>query len=116
MFSSGVHHVSINVVDLGAARQFYVDKLGIPEIDRPELSVGGIWLQAGPQQIHLIERTTPPALGQHFSLVVDDLDATVATLADRGIEIDRFSAIEGVCRQAFLSDPAGNLIELTEPV
>jgi len=116
MISRGVHHVSVNVEDLDAGRRFYVDSLGLAEIERPDLDVGGVWLQAGPQQIHLIERPPPPALGQHFSLLVDDLDTALATLGDRGIEIDHLGGIAGVCRQAFLSDPAGNLIELTEPV
>lgn len=108
--------MSINVDDLEACRRFYVEAIGLTEIERPELSVGGLWLQAGPQQIHLLELPCPPALGQHFSLRVDDLDAAVATLADRGIEIDRLNTIEGVCRQGFLSDPAGNQIELTETI
>jgi len=116
MISHGVHHVSINVDDLDAGRRFYVDSLGLAEIDRPELNVGGVWLQVGSQQIHLIELPPPPALGQHFSLLVDDLDTALAALADRNVEIDRMGGIAGVCRQAFLSDPAGNLIELTEPV
>ncbi len=114
MISKGVHHVSVNVDDLEACRRFYVDALELTEIERPELSVGGLWLQVGPQQLHLLELPSPPALGQHFSLAVDDLDAALVMLADRGVEIDRLNTIEGVCRQAFLCDPAGNQIELTE--
>ncbi len=38
MKTVGVHHVSINVDDLEAARAFYVDRLGLTErTDRPDL-------------------------------------------------------------------------------
>ncbi len=116
MISSGVHHVSLNVDDLDACRRFYVDGFGMTEIDRPDLGFPGAWLAVGEHEIHLLQGSPPPALGQHYSLRVDDLDATLSTLAERGIEIDRMGGIEGVCRQAFLSDPSGNTVELTQPV
>ena len=53
-----VHHVSINVSDVDAAA-FYVDRLGlaihIP--DRPDFGFPGAWLDAGNQQVHLIQGT-----------------------------------------------------------
>jgi catechol 2,3-dioxygenase-like lactoylglutathione lyase family enzyme len=107
-----VHHVSINVADVDEATRFYVDVLGLsPRTDRPALGFGGAWLDAGGQQVHLIEGQTPGSLGQHFALLVGDLDATIHELRGRGIKVSDASAI-GANQQAFLSDPAGNMVEL----
>jgi len=107
-----VHHVSIMVPDVDKARRFYTDVLGLDErTDRPELGIGGAWLDAGGQQLHLVEGEAPPGLGQHFALLIEDLDATIAELRDRGLEVSDPRPI-GRSLQAFLSDPSGNLIEL----
>ena len=92
-----VHHVSIMVPDVEKALDFYTDVLGLEQRpDRPELGIGGAWLDAGPQQLHLVEGETPPGLGQHFALLVEVGDP-------RPI---------GRSLQSFVSDPSGNLIEL----
>jgi glyoxylase I family protein len=107
-----VHHVSINVDDVDAALNFYTDVLGLrPRADRPDFGFGGAWLDAGGQQVHLIEGIPPAAVGQHFALLVDDLDRTVAELRDRAVEVSDPKPV-GSSRQAFLTDPSGNLIEL----
>jgi catechol 2,3-dioxygenase-like lactoylglutathione lyase family enzyme len=107
-----VHHVSINVDDVDAALAFYVGELGLTQrADRPEIGIDGAWLDAGGQQVHLIGGAAPPNLGQHFALLVADLDATVAQLRARGISVSDAFPI-GTGRQAFLEDPAGNAVEL----
>lgn len=112
MRALAVHHVSINVDDLDAAVGFYVDVLGLtPRTDRPELGVDGAWLDAGGQQVHLIKGEVPPGKGQHFAVLVDDLDAVVGELRERAIRVSDPSPV-GSGRQSFLSDPCGNLIEL----
>ena len=111
----GVHHVSINVDDVEAATAFYVDRLGLrPRADRPAFGFGGAWLDAGGQQLHLIEASVPTDQGQHFALRVADLDATVEELRTAGLEVSDASPV-GSGRQAFLHDPAGNLVELHQP-
>ena len=107
-----VHHVSINVRDVGEATRFYVEQLGLQRrTDRPDFGFAGAWLDAGSQQVHLIEGDPPPALGQHFALLVDDLDAAISELRSRGVDVTDASAV-GTARQAFLRDPSGNGIEL----
>jgi glyoxylase I family protein len=107
-----VHHVSINVDDLAEASRFYVDTLGLDvRTDRPDLGVDGAWLQAGGQQVHLIQGDPPAAVGQHFALLVGDLDGTVTELRAQGIRVSDPTPI-GSGRQSFLRDPAGNAIEL----
>ena len=108
----GVHHVSINVDDVEQAERFYVDVLGLKRReDRPDFGFGGAWLDAGVQQVHLIEAPPPRPAGQHFALLVDDLAATVDELRARGITVSDPSPV-GRNLQSFLSDPAGNQVEL----
>jgi glyoxylase I family protein len=115
MRATGIHHVSINVSDVDQAIDFYTDVLGMTvRGDRPEFGFGGAWLDAGPQQVHLIEATVPEGLGQHVALQVDDLDAVIDELRAEGVDISDASPV-GTGRQAFLSDPSGNLVELHQP-
>jgi catechol 2,3-dioxygenase-like lactoylglutathione lyase family enzyme len=110
-----VHHVSINVDDVEAGLAFYVGVLGLAQReDRPaDLGVDGAWLDAGAQQVHLIHASPPAARGQHFALLVDDLDAAVDELRRRSVAVSDPAPV-GRSRQSFLNDPAGNLIELHE--
>jgi catechol 2,3-dioxygenase-like lactoylglutathione lyase family enzyme len=112
---AGVHHVSINVDDVDAALMFYVDRLGLAlRGDRPDFGFPGAWLDVGEQQIHLIEAPVPDDRGQHLALLVRDLDATVRELRAAGVSVGDPSPV-GTGRQAFVHDPAGNLVELHEP-
>jgi catechol 2,3-dioxygenase-like lactoylglutathione lyase family enzyme len=115
MRATGVHHVSINVSDVEAALAFYVGELGLSQRDdRPDLGIGGAWLDAGDQQVHLIEAPVPANQGQHFALRVSDLDAVVEELRGRGVAVGDPTPI-GRSRQAFTTDPSGNSIELHQP-
>jgi catechol 2,3-dioxygenase-like lactoylglutathione lyase family enzyme len=115
MQTLAIHHVSVNVPDTQAALRFYVDVLGLTvRNDRPDFGVGGAWLDAGDTQVHLIEAETPPNMGQHFAVLVDDLDAVVAELRERGLDVTDPSPI-GPGRQSFTTDPAGNMVELNQP-
>lgn len=110
----GVHHVSLNVADVDVAMAFYTERLGLGvRSDRPDFEFGGAWLDAGSQQIHLIEAPAPQNLGQHVAFVVGDLDATIAELRAAGIDVTDPSPV-GPGRQAFLLDPSANAVELYE--
>jgi catechol 2,3-dioxygenase-like lactoylglutathione lyase family enzyme len=112
-----VHHVSLNVTDLAAATTFYTEVLEMPVLPRPDFDFPGLWLDAGEQQVHLIEVSDFDApVGQHFALQVDDLGATISELAGRGVDVSPPRTIDEVCVQAFLRDPTGNLIELNQPL
>ena len=111
----GVHHVAINVNDVEAAVAFYTQRLGLTmRSDRPELGVAGAWLDVADQQVHLVQAQPPASQGQHFALHVDDLDTVIAELRAGGVEVSDGFAI-GTGRQAFLTDPSGNSIELHQP-
>jgi glyoxylase I family protein len=111
----GLHHVSINVDDVDAATAFYVDVLGLKvRPDRPDFSFGGAWLDAGGQQVHLIEAVPPENLGQHFALAFTDLPALVGELRGQGLEVTD-PVRSGTSLQSFVNDPAGNRVELHQP-
>ncbi|MEM7142569.1 MAG: VOC family protein [Actinomycetota bacterium] len=114
LFTRGVHHVSINVDDVSTCRDFYVDTLGFDQIDRPDLGIGGVWLQMGPQELHLVELPLVEGFGPHFAIQVDDIEQARSVLIERGVAVSEASPIDGVCLQAFFHDPAGNQIELNQ--
>ena len=111
-----VHHVSINVPDVGAALKFYTEVLGgTARNDRPDFGFGGAWIDLGASQLHLLEAAAPPTLGQHFAIQVGDLAATIAELRGRGVKVNEPSPV-GPGLQTFVADPAGNTVELYELV
>jgi glyoxylase I family protein len=108
----GVHHVSVNVPEVDANVAFYVDVLGgVLRNDRPDLGIGGAWLDFGDQQVHLVEAPLPTNAGQHFAIRVADLGATVKELRSKGVAVGEPMTV-GTGSQTFITDPAGNTIEL----
>jgi glyoxylase I family protein len=116
MATMTLHHVQLNVTDVDAAVDFY-RALGMTvRDDRPDIGVDGAWLNAGAQQVHLLAAPTPDDVGQHFALEVADLDALIAALRGRGVEVSQPRSLgDGLPRQASLHDPSGNRIEVREP-
>ncbi|MGI9577977.1 MAG: VOC family protein [Microthrixaceae bacterium] len=107
-----VHHVSVNVSDPKRSVAFYTEVLGgSVRADRPDFGIGGAWIDLGDTQVHLVAAEVPPNMGQHFAILVDDLDAVVAELRSRGMEVGDGRTV-GPDRQTFLDDPDGNVIEL----
>jgi catechol 2,3-dioxygenase-like lactoylglutathione lyase family enzyme len=113
-------HVSINAngTSLDEMVAFYGDVLGLGDKARPDIpGVPGHWHVVGDQELHLVG--APPTgntidpTGHHFCVSVEDLDAAVADLEERGIEFVR--AVQGAGTvQIWISDPAGNTVELQQ--
>lgn len=122
--SLGFNHVNLLVTDLDAARAFYGDVLGLPEIDRPDDIGTGAWYQIGSIQLHLSVVPAPPSGEQpsnaHIALQLsrESFDDDVTGMVTRGMQLTREprSRVQlGVeVRTAFCRDPSGNLIELTD--
>jgi catechol 2,3-dioxygenase-like lactoylglutathione lyase family enzyme len=102
-----------------AARAFYGEALGMPEVPKPPDMArrGGCWFQCGAQQIHVgVEDGFVAAKKAHPAVRLADeasYAAVLRRLEARGalVKHDREMEPEGV-RRFFVSDPWGNRLEL----
>jgi len=121
---AGYSHVAVMVDDLDAAMAFYCDTLGFEKLPRPDFGPGteGAWLQLGTAQVHLgtVAEMGPRAGFPHIALHVPAgaWDATMEELATRGVPFvmgpNTREDFGRQVRAAFIQDPAGNFIELTD--
>lgn len=123
---SKIHHIAIISSDYQAAKEFYVNKLGLPlirEVYRPERRDYILTLLVGDVEVELFVMENPPqrvtnpeACGlRHLAFHVEDMDAAVAWLNGLGIEtepvrLDPFTSK----RMTFFRDPDGLPLELHE--
>ena len=119
------NHVAYNTHGVTQqAREFYTKLLGLPEVpvQLPGMTADAVaktgiaWVQLGPVQMHLIplpakgEPREP--FGTHVSWYVADLEGACAELAANKIEMRVLG--EGRTRIVWISDPAGNTVELQQ--
>ncbi len=113
-----VLHVSVNVEDqLDDVRAFYGSLFGLESKSRPEIpGIDGHWFAVGDAELHLVD--APPGTtaikpaGNHYCVAVEDLDAAIAELTERGIDYVR--GAQGDVTQIWITDPAGNTVELQQ--
>jgi catechol 2,3-dioxygenase-like lactoylglutathione lyase family enzyme len=125
-------HGGLIITDPDRSREFYVGVLGLEEVPRPPtFDFPGFWVQVGDQQLHLIgeaeagrAREVHPGYRRnevaggyatHLAIVVDDLDATLAGVRERGGEVIGGPRPRGDgVLQAYLADPDGHVVELMQ--
>jgi catechol 2,3-dioxygenase-like lactoylglutathione lyase family enzyme len=118
----GILHAQI-MIPLGReaeARAFYCELLGLREIEKPApLRVrGGLWLQVGPQQLHLgveADFRDRSQVREHVAYEVENLEACRRKLSAAGVATKSGEDIPGYVR-CELRDPFGNRIELLQKV
>ncbi|MDA1193091.1 MAG: VOC family protein [Candidatus Poribacteria bacterium] len=121
----GLGHVAYRINDIDASLAFYCDKLGLTEAFRMNNDQGYVWiiyvrlnadnfLELFPGGENAVEMPPRPIGYAHLCLRVDNLDATIAELASRGIEVDNIRKGKSGCLQGWVTDPDGNRIELME--
>jgi len=114
-----IAHACFAVRNLEDAAGFYLDKLGMtPAFD----FIGddgvrfGAYIHAGGGTFIELFAGQPEAEAggsfQHICLQVDDIDAAVVGLRNKGLEVSDPVLGEDGTWQAWLSDPDGNRIEL----
>jgi lactoylglutathione lyase len=117
--------ITLFVEDLDAARQFYLDVFGLPVAFEDDDSavfkfrstlVNLLKVEAAPELVDPA-RVASPDQGVRFQLTVevDDVDATCAELAKRGVELlngpmDRPWGV----RTASFRDPGGHIWEIAK--
>ena len=116
---TGIHHVQL-AMPLGgeaAARSFYSDLLGIPEVPKPvELARrGGVWFETATIRIHLgVEQDFRPARKAHPGLLVADLRMLAEQLTNAGYNVTDGEPMQGY-EHLYVNDPFGNRLELLQP-
>ena len=122
-----LHHVQVACPPGGedAARRFYVDALGLTEVDKPAdlVARGGCWFRAYDgsgavaAELHVgVEDPFAPARKAHPAFVVADLDEVADRLRGLGFEVDgsQRDSFPGHTRfHAF--DGHGNRVEVLAP-
>ncbi len=119
-------HTCYRVNDLERSVDFYTKGLGLEELARKPIrdEAINVFLGApgdGPrlELTYNFGRSESYEIGTgygHIAFSVDDLDATLADLASRGIQPERppYQVREGGSRLCFVQDPDGYRIELIE--
>jgi catechol 2,3-dioxygenase-like lactoylglutathione lyase family enzyme len=116
---TGLDHVQVAAPPgcEAAARRFYGELLGLPEVPKPESLVagGGLWFALGAQQLHVgVAEEFSPALKGHPGLAVAgdaELDDLAARLGAAGAPVRWDDRLPGV-RRFYTDDPWGNRLEL----
>ena len=118
--------------DLGRARAFYSEKLGLdPVEERP----GGLLYRSGEAEFGLFESGGEPS-GQHTQMgwEVEDIEATVKELENRGVVFEEYdlpglTTLDGIAeiegnypskgtgeRAAWFRDSEGNMLGIGQPI
>jgi catechol 2,3-dioxygenase-like lactoylglutathione lyase family enzyme len=122
MLNSAVVNAVVAASDIDRARDFYRDKLGLEPVVDQEGGLlyvcKGSWFLLYPSAWAGTNRAT--AMG----FVVDDLDAEMAALRERGVEfldydLPEFTTVDGVAelegqRGAWFADSEGNIIAVNQ--
>jgi catechol 2,3-dioxygenase-like lactoylglutathione lyase family enzyme len=111
-----LHHVQVSCPAGGedAARRFYGDALGIPEVEKPPVlgARGGCWFRGQAVEVHVgVEEGFEPAKKAHPAFLVEDIDDVAARVADGGFPIKWDEDFPGY-RRFHTADGNGNRVEI----
>ena len=99
--------------DLETALRWYERLMGRPPDLVPNDNEGA-WQLADHAWIYVVGDAERAGRGL-LTLLVDDLEAKVAELAQRGLTTDAIETVSGVVSTAAIRDPDGNRITFGEP-
>lgn len=98
------------------ARNFYGNKLGFKEIQKPEnlAKRGGVWFQVGNHQLHIgVQEDFVSAKKAHPAFEVENISNLIIVLKEKNVELIEDNNLEGAER-FYLIDPFGNRLEFLE--
>jgi len=111
-----LHH-SVNVEGGLAECVAFYRRFALPDLPRPHIpGVDGHWFGVGEAEVHLVDAPAGDAAirptGPHVCFGVEDLDAAIAELEHDAVPYVR--GAQGDVVQVWVTDPAGNTIELQQ--
>jgi predicted enzyme related to lactoylglutathione lyase len=111
-----VTHVfcGIPTADFGSAASWYERLLGRPPDNLPKEDEA-VWQLADGGLIYLVSDAQRAGNGL-LTLIVNDLDAEIAELKRRGIEIGAIETMPGAARKVTVTDPDGNSVTMGQPL
>ena len=114
----GLDHIQLAIPSGGeaAGRAFWVDLVGLTEIEKPAelMSRGGLWLALGGAELHLgVEAQFTPAKKAHPGFRTLDTKALADRLSNNGTVINWDDTITAR-KRFFCEDPFGNRLEFLE--
>jgi predicted enzyme related to lactoylglutathione lyase len=104
-----VAFIAVAVSDFARSKEFYEETLELKLESAPEgypwaeFEVGGVTIGVGQH-----ENWQPSRDGTTIAFEVDDIDATIAKLKERGVKFDMEKTETPVCFMAQFRDPDGN--------
>jgi catechol 2,3-dioxygenase-like lactoylglutathione lyase family enzyme len=129
-----IDHIGIMTNDLQKSVEFYTDVLGFSisaKIEMEEVGLSAIFIEKNDSKIELMgyrgaipkrsegieiimDGSSIP-LNDHITFIVDDLEATVTELKEKGVEFGLEPIqLEGGMKLSSFKDPNGVMIELVE--
>ena len=117
MHTLQLNHVALHVADIEVSDRFYRDVLQLEPLPRPAFDFPGAWYRLGAdQELHLIGKRDQAVhshhRGNHFALLVDDLDAWQQFFDQRQIPSGPRKMRPDGAHQLYVQDPDGHWIEL----
>ncbi len=124
-FKVAYDHTALRVSDLNQSAEFYREILLLEEIKVPYENPIIRWFSLGdPYQLHLIQMTdlkVQSDIASHLALYVDDLDAFVKHLKEKGIPYrdwvgnpSQIALRPDSIQQVYIQDPDGHWIEIND--
>jgi predicted enzyme related to lactoylglutathione lyase len=123
MFTNTKAFSGFAVRDLEEAKQFYGDTLGI-EVTQHEGPLLTLHLAGGRDTLVYPKDDLVPGNYTMLNFAVDDVDAAVRALNERGVEMERYEGFDqderGISRSpvgpriAWFTDPSGNILAVLE--
>jgi catechol 2,3-dioxygenase-like lactoylglutathione lyase family enzyme len=111
-----LHHVQVSCPRGGeaAARAFYGDVLGLPEVAKPPVLAarGGLWFRDDGVEVHVgVEEPFTPAGKAHPAFLVDDIAGVARTAEAASFPVEWDSNFPGY-RRFHTRDGNGNRVEI----
>ena len=121
MFSKSHAYSGFSTNDLGKAKAFYADTLGLQVTEQ----MGNLMLllDGGAKVLIYPKENHEPATFTVLNFPVDDIDSAIDALSRAGIQLERYEGIDqderGIARDEYTSiawfkDPAGNILSVLQ--